>query len=103
MLRVLGLGAGDAFVLQDADDDAAVLGLAFGGGVGVYLGRGPHRSRSEHVGEGDSALLLEDGGDGVGAFAAESLVQRSATNCGCVALYLEDVGGDPLGLLGQLD
>jgi hypothetical protein len=33
----VALGSGDAFVLKDADYDAAILGLAFGGFVGVYL------------------------------------------------------------------
>ena len=48
-------------------------------------------------------MLLEDGGDCVGAFTAEFLVQCGAANGGGVALDLEDVGGDALGLLAQLD
>ncbi len=39
-------------------------------------------------------MLLKDGGDGAGAFAAESLVQCGRADCGGVALDLDDVGGD---------
>jgi hypothetical protein len=58
--------------------------------------------RCEHVGEWNSALLLEDCGNGVGAFAAEFLVERGAADCRGVSRNLKDVGGDALGLLGQL-
>ena len=101
--RCGGLCAGDALVLEDANDDAAVLGLSFGGGVGVDLRRGTHCAGSEHVGERDSALLLEDCGDGVGALAAELLIQCGAANCRGVSLNLNDVGGDAFGLLSELN
>jgi hypothetical protein len=96
------LRAGDGFVLQDGNDNAAVLSLAFGGVVGSNLLARSHSAGSEHIGKRDLALLLEEIGDVLGALRAELLVKSGAANLGCIALHLNDVAGDSLSLLSQL-
>ena len=49
--------AGNAFVLQDPNDDPAVHGLTFNRLIGAYLPALAHCARSQHVGQGDMTLL----------------------------------------------
>ena len=56
----------DAFVLEDSDDYATVLSLAFRCFVRIDMRGSTHGTGGEHFGERNSAILLEDLSDGVG-------------------------------------
>src|SRR5271165_6318992 len=95
------LGSGDAFVLQRSDDHAAVLRLAFRGVVRSYLIGGAHRSRSQHVGQWNFALLFQDIDDVTRALLAQFLVQGRRAYLRRISLYLDHVALNRLGLLAQ--
>ena len=67
--------ARDALVLKYPDNDTTVLGLALDGLiVATYLATLTHRTRSQHVGKWDMALLQQDVGDIIGTLIAQLLV-----------------------------
>src|SRR5208283_4044339 len=76
-------------------------GLAFFCRVGRYLLAGAHSARSQHVGERNAALLLQEIGYVVGALGAELLVHRRRSYRRRISLHLNHVTGDRLGLLAQ--
>lgn len=59
-------------------------------------------ARSEHIGERDSALLLEVSRNIFGALGAEFLIQRGAADLRSVAFHEQDISNYRLWLLCEL-
>jgi len=100
--RIVRSGSGDAFVLENPDYNPAILRLTLRRCVGSNLRAGAHRPRSEDVGEWNASLLFQKLEHVVGPLCAEFLVQGGAAHLRCISLNLNDVCGNALGLLRQL-
>jgi|SRR5271166_3781646 len=85
------LGASNAFVLQDSDDDAPVVSLTFGCGIGCYLPARTHGARSKDVRQRNMTLLFKEIGYFVSSFGAEFLIQGCRSHCGGIAFHLNHV------------
>jgi hypothetical protein len=55
---VIRLRASNAFILQDPDEHATILGLTLGSCVRSYLRARAHRTRGKHIRQGNIALLF---------------------------------------------
>src|ERR1700733_10565819 len=69
----LRLHSGNGLILEDADDDAAVLCLAFHSLVSGHLVAFAHRSGGKHSGKRNLALLKQNVGDVLRARLTEFL------------------------------
>src|SRR6202040_578929 len=71
--------AGNRFILQNPHHYATILSFTFRAlGVADLLAFS-HRTRGQHSGEGNAALLNQDVGHGVGSVFAEFLVHGGTT------------------------
>jgi hypothetical protein len=61
-----------------------------------------HRAGRKHAGKRDVTLLLEETGYIVGPVFAQLLIKRRAARRWGIALHLDHVGSDRLGLISQL-
>jgi hypothetical protein len=91
------LNPSDAFVLEDADNDATILRLPFGRLIVPDSMALSHGTRGQHSGQGNVSLLNQKIGHLIGAVFAELLVHSHAADGGGVTFHLDHVAVDGFG------
>src|SRR5579883_1018545 len=95
--------SGDALILQDTHDDAAILRLAFCRLVIRHRAADAHCPGSEQIGERNVAFLNEDVRHRASAVLAELLIEGHAAHRRGMAGHLDHIAFNVLGISCQLE